>query len=53
MFMFLLMVKILELIRYYKLVLIFIGYVVNTLVNEGKMVREEEKHGLLLKRIRR
>lgn len=43
MFMFFLMAKILELIRCYKLVLILIGYVVNTLVNEGKMVSWEEK----------
>jgi hypothetical protein len=31
--------KILEWIRCYKLVLILIGYVVNTLVNQGKMLR--------------
>ncbi len=29
----------------YKLVSILIGYVMNTLMNEGKMVRGEEKHG--------
>jgi len=45
MFMFLLMAKILELIWCHKLVLILIGYVVNTLVSQGKMVRGEEKHG--------